>query len=347
MATRTNEQKPGLPFLDRIQPLLLLSAIGVGLALAKVAPTLAARLAPVVTAGVFLVIYFVMLGVSPRGIMRAFTRWKPTLLAIGINFLITPSIAWMLGYLFLRNDPDIWVGLILYLVTPCIGWYLVFAELAKGDVELGVGLLFWNVVLQIVLLPVYMALLAGTVVHIEITEMLRSVSIFLMLPMTLAAATRWGLGRFAIPVEVATEKVRLPYVKTITLMVVIAAMFASQGTVLFGNPSVVLKMILPGLAFFAIAFSMATGAAQLFHLNYPEFALLVFTTSARNSEASLAVAVTAFASPLVPLTVVIGPSIELPVLILFLRLVLSIQKAKWFSQGARKPRLGSSRNVCS
>ena len=327
----SNERQQGLALLDRIQPILLLSAIALGLALAKAAPTLAGKLAPLVTAGVFLVIYFIMLGVSTRGIMHAFTRWKPTSLAIGINFLLTPLIAWVLGYLFLRNDPDIWVGLILYLVTPCIGWYLVFTELAKGDVELGVSLLFWNVVLQIVLLPVYMALLAGTVVHVEMTDMLRSVITFLVLPLALAAATRWLLGRFAISVEAATKKVALPYLKAMTLMTVVTAMFASQGAVLFENPAVVLKMILPGIAFFVIALSMAIVAGRLFRLGYPEFALLVFTTTARNSEASLAVAVTAFTSPLVALTVVIGPSIELPVLILFLRIVLSLRQGKWFA----------------
>lgn len=324
----TTEKEKGLGLLDRIQPLLLLSAIAVGLVLAKVAPMVAEKLTPLVTVGVFMVIYFIMLSVSMQGIMHAFTRWKPTALAIGINFLITPLVAWALGYLFLQNDPDIWVGLILYLVTPCIGWYLVFTELAKGDVELGVSLLFWNVVLQILLLPVYMTLLAGTVVHIELADILRSVMTFLVLPLGLAAVTRWFFSRFAVPIEVVRKKVALPYLKTITLMVVITAMFASQGTVLFENPSIVLKMILPGVAFFLIAFLMAIVAWRIFKLSYAEFALLAFTTIARNSEASLAVAVSAFASPLVALTVVIGPSIELPVLILILHLVLLMQWKK-------------------
>jgi ACR3 family arsenite transporter len=324
------EPEKRLARLDRVQPFLLLSAIAVGLILAATAPTSAARLAPLVTIGVFLVIYFIMLGVSAQGIMHAFTRWKPTTVAIGINFLITPLVAWFLGYLFLQDDPDIWVGLILYLVTPCIGWYLVFTELAKGDVELGISLLFWNVVLQIVLMPVYMALLAGTVVHIGMTDILRSVLIFLVLPLLLAGMSRWVLGRASIPMEFAKAKIRLPYLKAVTLMIVVAAMFASQGAVLFDNPAVILKMILPGLCFFAMAFVTSVIATRLFRLTYPEFALLTFTTTARNSEASLAVAVTAFASPLVALTVVIGPSIELPVLVLILRVVLWIRNQKWF-----------------
>lgn len=151
----TTSHAGGLGLLDRIQPFLLMGSIAVGLLIAYLFPSGAKALSPVVTGGVFLVIYFIMLGVDPRGVMHAFTRWKPTALAIGINFVITPLIAWLLGYLFLRDDPNIWVGLILYLVTPCIGWYLVFTELAKGDVELGVSLLFWNVLLQIVLMPIY------------------------------------------------------------------------------------------------------------------------------------------------------------------------------------------------
>jgi len=332
MKTReTTSHVGGLGFLDRIQPFLLIGSIAVGLAIAYLFPSRAKALSPIVTVGVFLVIYFIMLGVDLRGVMHAFTRWKPTALAIGINFIITPLFAWLLGYLFLRDDPNIWVGLILYLVTPCIGWYLVFTELAKGDVELGVSLLFWNVLLQIVLMPVYMGLLAGMIIEIEATDiLLHSVAVFLVLPLLLTRATRMLLGVRAVSFEAVKEHLRLPYLKMVTLMAVIMAMFASQGDILFANPAVVLKMILPGLVFFGVAFALALVAGHLFDLRYPEVALLVFTTTARNSEASLAVAVTAFASPLVALTVVIGPSIELPVLIVILRILLWLREKQWY-----------------
>lgn len=319
----TNEKQLGL--LDRIQPLLLISSIVVGLILSHFLPRLATHLLPVVTIGVFLVIYLIMLSVNLRGILHAFTRWKPTALAIGINFVLTPLFAWLLGYLFLRDDPEIWVGLILYLVTPCIGWYLVFTELAKGDVELGVSLLAWNIFLQVVLMPIYMKVLAGTVAHIDFAEILHSVAVFLILPLLLAFATRLTMRWMRVDYDTFASHVKLPYIKTAILMIVIAAMFASQGSVLFENPSLVIKMIAPGLAFFFGAFSLSLAVGYLFSLNYPEVALLAFTTTARNSEASLAIAVTAFASPLVALTVVIGPSIELPVLILFLRVLLFLR----------------------
>lgn len=321
-----------LGLLDRIQPLLLITSIGLGLLMAWIAADFAQQLMPIVTIGVFLVIYFIMIGIKLRGILRAFSRIKPVAVTIVINFLFTPVFAWFLGYVFLQNYPDVWVGLILYLITPCIGWYLVFTELADGDVELGVSLLAWNVFLQIALMPVYMKILAGKILFIDVSKILESVLIFLVFPLLLSIVTRWLLRLRNISVE--TIKSKLGYVKTITLMLVIIAMFASQGSVLFDNPQIVLKMILPGLVFFISIFMIALLAGRMFDFNYKEVVLLVFTTLSRNSEASLAIAVTAFTSPLVPLTVVIGPSIELPVLVIILRILLWIREKGWYPKAA-------------
>ena len=300
--------------------------------MAWIAADFAQQLMPIVTIGVFLVIYFIMIGIKLRGILRAFSRIKPVAVTIVINFLFTPVFAWFLGYVFLQNYPDVWVGLILYLITPCIGWYLVFTELADGDVELGVSLLAWNVFLQIALMPVYMKILAGKILFIDVSKILESVLIFLVFPLLLSIVTRWLLRLRNISVE--TIKSKLGYVKTITLMLVIIAMFASQGSVLFDNPQIVLKMILPGLVFFISIFMIALLAGRMFDFNYKEVVLLVFTTLSRNSEASLAIAVTAFTSPLVPLTVVIGPSIELPVLVIILRILLWIREKGWYPKAA-------------
>lgn len=303
--------------LDRLQPVFLLSAIGIGLLTADRMPDLAARLGWLVSAGVFVVIYLIMLGVRERNILQAFRRLKPTAIALLLNFVFTPALAWGLGYVFLRGNPDIWVGLILYLVTPCIGWYLVFTDLADGDVELGVSLLFWNVVLQILLLPVYLWFLAGQIVAVEIDIIARSIVLFLILPYALAWVTRQAWASLHAGAASIGDALPLSPLKTAALMIVIAAMFASQGGVLFENPSVVWWMIAPGLVFFAVIFLVAISVSRAAGLSYPETALLVFTTAARNSEVSLAVAVTAFTSPLIALTVVIGPAIELPVLIIF------------------------------
>ena len=318
----TTQKQLGL--LDKIQPLLLIASIACGLLIAFFFPEFSKYLLPVITIGVFLVIYFIMLGISLEGILKAFLRLKPTTLAIGINFIFTPIFAWLLGYIFLRDYPDIWVGLILYLVTPCIGWYLIFTELAKGDVELGVALLAWNVFLQIALLPLYMYFLAGKIIPVNAWQILKSIGTFLVAPLLLSELTKIFFAASKVYTKEFSSKIS--YAKTFILMAVIASMFASQGSILFSNPRIVFLMIFPGLVFFFSIFGIALLAGRLFRLSYPETALLVFTTAARNSEASLAIAVSAFSSPLVALTVVIGPSIELPVLIILLRILLYLKE---------------------
>lgn len=328
---------PGLGSLDRLQPVLLLGAIGLGLGLASLAPERAAAAGSVVKIGVFLVIFLVMLGVRTGEVCAAFRRWRPTSLALAINFLFTPLFAWFLGWLFLQPHPEVWVGLVLYLLTPCIGWYLVFTDLAGGDVELGLSLLVWNLFLQILLLPVYLWGLAGQIVTLDVRVVLESVGLFLVLPLVLAEIVKWT-WRGAVAPNPIGERLPLDLFKTVMLALVIAAMFASQGRVLFENPSVVAWMILPGLAFFTAIFLVALAAARLVGLDYPEAALLVMTTAARNSEASLGVAVGAFSNPLVALTVVIGPAFELPVLVAMVQLLKHIRARGWFPERACGPR---------
>lgn len=306
---------------DRLQPLLLLLSIAAGTGLAAASPEHVAGAGPLVTVGVFTLLYLVMLGIDPRGLTAALTHRRFLATAVTINFVVHPLLAWGLGTTFLRDQPDLRVGLLLFLVTPCIGWYLIFTDLARGDTQLGVALLGINLGLQILLLPVYLQLFAGQSAGIDLAAVIRSAATYLLLPFALAAGTRHLLTVRGTSLEELRHRLRLDQLKTVTLMAVITAMFASQGDALLDNPTIVLRLVPPIAAFFAISFALALLAARALRLTYPHTALLVFTTSARNSEASLAIAATAFASPLVALTVVIGPAIELPLLILFVRLL--------------------------
>jgi arsenite transporter len=303
-------------------------------------PAFAGDLGPVVPAGIFALIYMVMLGVELAGLARALRNLRFVMLVVVINFVLNPLLAWGLGFLFLQDAPNVWVGLILFLLAPCLGWFLIFTEIARGDVRMGVSLIPLNIFLPILLMPAYMQLLAGQIVTIELGQIVKSVILYLIAPLTLATLSRWALRSSGRQVDELTERLRLPYLKTAALMVVIVAMFASQGRILFANPEVVLLMIPPVLAFFTLAFVIALVVGQLLRLAYEEVALLVFTTTARNSEASLAIAATAFASPLVALTVVIGPGLELPMLIVMARVLLWLRGQDLYPKQAPQPALG-------
>jgi len=306
---------------DRLQPVFLLAAIGIGLAIGRLAPAAATIAANAVSAGVFVLIALVLLNVNPRNVAATFARKRFLAAAIMLNFAVNPVMAWVLGGMFLADEPDLRIGLILFLVTPCIGWYLIFTEIAGGDTELGVGLLGVNVILQILLLPVYLALFVGAAGTVDIATILRSIALYLVLPAVAAAAIRGWWAHQGRSASVEQERLRLSACKTATLAVVIVSMFASQSDAIFDDLDAVGRLVAPMVSFFVLAYCIAVTAARRLGLPHDQTALLVFTTSSRNSEASLAIAATAFVSPLVGLTVALGPVIELPLLVIMTRLL--------------------------
>lgn len=315
------EPSRALSWSDRLLPALLLASIGIGLTVGAVAPTVGSSLSGLVSVGVFALIYLVMLDVGTSGLTRIFAEPKFLAVAVGLNFVINPVMAWLLASVFLSGSPELRVGLILFLVTPCIGWYLVFTQMAGGDAELGVSLLGVNIVLQVMLLPLYLIVFVGGSAAIPASTIVASVITYLVMPAVLAAITRAiathrSAGRSADLPGVST-------LKTAALATVIISMFASQTQVIVDNSEVVLRLLPPMTAFFALSFVIAVGVGRRAGMSKEQTALLVFTTTSRNSEASLAIAATAFASPLVGLTVVLGPVIELPLLVLMVRLLES------------------------
>lgn len=146
---------------DEVKPYVLIAAIVIGIVLNGLVNGRLVSWQWVSDIAIFMVMFAVMALVEVKDVAVAFRKVKPTALALVTNFVFTPLFAWGLGWLILRQYPSLWAGVILYTLTPCIGWYLIFTDLVQGDVPWGVSLLPWNLVLQILLLPLYMWLLVG------------------------------------------------------------------------------------------------------------------------------------------------------------------------------------------
>ena len=313
--------EPRLSLGDRLLPVLLLGAIGAGLGIGWALPSIAGPASRAVSVGVFALITLVMLNVNPRNVAATFTHKRFLGAAIGLNFIVNPLLAWGLGSAFLSNQPDLRIGFILFLVTPCIGWYLIFTELADGDTELGVGLLGINVVLQVALLPVYLAVFVGNSATVEISTIIESVVLYLLLPAAAAGAIRWWWAHRGRTAAEEQERHRVSSLKTVSLAVLVVSMFASQAEAMIDDVGAVRHLVAPMAVFFGLAFAIALVVARQLGFAHEQSVLLVFTTTSRNSEASLAIAATAFANPLVAMTVALGPVIELPLLIVMARIL--------------------------
>lgn len=317
---------------DKEKPFILIAAMLVGLVVNRWAGGWEPLL-DLVKVGVFFVIFAVMLPVELTEIGRAFRKIKPTVIALAINFMFIPAFAWAMGWLILRSYPDAWAGVILYTLTPCIGWYLIFTDLAEGDVPWGVALLPWNILLQVALMPLYMYLLVGRVISLDLRTLAESIGLFLVLPFALALVVqRLAIRRRDWGALVGPVKQLMGELKMWALVVVIIAMFASQRALSTEDIGTIALIIGVLVLFFLALFVLALAAGRLAGLPYAENVTLAFTTTARNSEAVLGVAVAAFPGrPLVYSAIVLGPVVELPLLLLMARALLALRDRWWVS----------------
>lgn len=274
-----------------------------------------------------IMLFLVFIQVPIKEIGNSFKNLKFTLTSVIINFVWTPLIVFILGKIFLSNRPELLIGFVMLMVTPCTDWYLIFTGIAKGNVALGSSILPLNLILQLLLLPVYILLIGGTSINIDMINLGKSVVFSLMIPLVCSIiARKIIIGKTSN--SVFEEKVisKACNYQGYFLNIAIIAMFASQGKVLFNNIQVLLILLVPVLLYFIINFTIGILVSKAMNFNYEDSVSLSLTTLARNSPIALSIAVATFPDkPLISLALIIGPLIELPVLFLISKILLIIK----------------------
>lgn len=274
-----------------------------------------------ITPLLMVVLFTLFARVSLARLREAVGDWRYLLTAVGLNFVSTPLIAFFLGWLLLRDEPVLWVGLILALITPCTDWYLIFTDLAGGDVHRNLALLPWNLILQLVLLPVYLLIFTQTLVPVDVSTLLRAFAVYVAIPLVAAQLVRRHRPQIAASGWLA----RLGFA---ALALVVMAMFTSHGEIVLERPTLFLRMAPAMMSFYLISLSLSWLLSRWLRYPREKFVALACTTTARNSPLALPLAVVLFPTyPAVALSQLIEPVLEIPVLIAFSALV------RW--QGAR------------
>ena len=266
-------------------------------------------------------LYITFLQIPFEDIKKSFKNGKFTSTSVLINFVWTPILAWLLAFVFLGNTPALYIGFIMLMVTPCTDWYLIFTGIAKGNVALSTAILPLNLILQVILLPVYLLIFGGTTGVIEVSFLVESVLLVLFIPLALTFITKFFLKNK----EQFRDNllIRLSVLPIIFLSLAIVAMFASQGQLLFENLDLMLKITIPILLFFILNFIVGQKVGQVMKFSTADSTSLSLTTLARNSPIALAIAMTAFPDqPLIALTLVIGPLLELPILAIITQILI-------------------------
>lgn len=333
--TCESEAKP-LGWISKLLAVWIAICIVIGLAVGKYFPELSPTLQVGIPIGLFFMIYPAMTKIEIGELKKATRSPKQTSIIVFFNYAINPFLLYALGYIFferlfpslglmnLETAKYLWTGLILLGVAPCIAMVLVWTDLCKGNGPLGIVLMAWNSIIQIVTTPLYIALLVGTYVTIDIALIGESILLYLGLPLLLGAITRREIIKRR-STEWFNKKV-IPYydaLQLLALLFTMVVMFALRGGVILDNPALIWQMAIPIILFFFLLFNLVYFTTRRLGYNYEDSSTMAFHCTGRNFELAIAIALTAFASmPMVAVSTVVGPLIEIPVMLTLVSLAL-------------------------